>query len=84
MTAEEFLTTNDLNPSRKTYTRGDVIAFAEEYYTHKMRDPMFYPKRCTMPNVINLNCVHPFKNVYQSETECYCELCGHDFTEDLM
>lgn len=28
-----------------------------------------------------LVCVHPYKDVYQSETECYCEKCGKDLTE---
>lgn len=31
--------------------------------------------------VIKSVCVHPYEKVYQSETECYCEICGHDFTE---
>ena len=29
-------------------------------------------------------CVHPYEKVYQSETECYCEICGHDFTEQTV
>jgi len=28
-----------------------------------------------------LACVHPYGEVYQSETECYCEKCGKDLTE---
>jgi hypothetical protein len=28
-----------------------------------------------------LACVHPYGDVYQSETECYCEKCGKDLTE---
>ncbi len=28
-----------------------------------------------------LACVHPYVDVYQSETECYCEKCGKDLTE---
>lgn len=28
-----------------------------------------------------LVCVHPYENVYQSETECYCEKCGEDLTQ---
>lgn len=23
-------------------------------------------------------CVHPYENVYQSDTECYCEICKTD------
>jgi len=28
-----------------------------------------------------LVCVHPYSDVYQSDTECYCEKCGKDLTE---
>jgi hypothetical protein len=28
-----------------------------------------------------LVCVHPYSEVYQSETECYCEKCGKDLIE---
>uniref|UniRef100_UPI004048916E hypothetical protein n=1 Tax=Roseivirga sp. TaxID=1964215 RepID=UPI004048916E len=28
-----------------------------------------------------LACVHPYDEVYQSETECYCEKCGKDLTK---
>jgi hypothetical protein len=28
-----------------------------------------------------LVCVHPYSDVYQSETECYCKKCGKDLTE---
>jgi len=28
-----------------------------------------------------LVCVHPYEEVYQSESECYCEKCGKDLTE---
>lgn len=28
-----------------------------------------------------LVCVHPYKDIYQSETECYCEKCGEDLTQ---
>jgi hypothetical protein len=28
-----------------------------------------------------LACAHPYQDVYQSETECYCEKCGKDLTE---
>lgn len=28
------------------------------------------------------NCEHPYFSVYQSDTECYCELCGKDLTLD--
>lgn len=28
-----------------------------------------------------LVCVHPYNDVYQSDTECYCEKCGKDLTE---
>jgi hypothetical protein len=28
-----------------------------------------------------LVCVHPYSEVYQSETECYCDKCGKDLTE---
>ncbi len=34
--------------------------------------------------VIKPVCVHPYEKVYQSETECYCEICGHDFTEQTV
>ena len=34
--------------------------------------------------VIKSVCVHPYEKVYQSETECYCEICGHDFTEQTV
>ena len=27
-----------------------------------------------------LVCVHPYNDVYQSDTECYCEKCGKDLT----
>jgi hypothetical protein len=30
-----------------------------------------------------LACVHPYGEVYQSETECYCEKCGKDLTESI-
>lgn len=36
------------------------------------------------PCVIKSVCVHPYEKVYQSETECYCEICGHDFTEQTV
>jgi hypothetical protein len=29
-----------------------------------------------------LPCEHPYSEVYQSETECYCEKCGKDLTEE--
>ena len=28
-----------------------------------------------------LACVHPYGEVYQSDTECYCERCGKDLTK---
>jgi hypothetical protein len=28
-----------------------------------------------------LVCFHPYSDVYQSETECYCEKCGKDLTQ---
>lgn len=34
--------------------------------------------------VIKSDCIHPYEKVYQSETECYCEICGHDFTEQTV
>jgi hypothetical protein len=41
-------------------------------------------KKLTIPAVIKSVCVHPYEKVYQSETECYCEICGHDFTEQTV
>ena len=42
-------------------------------------------KNCSIPYVVGrseqLACVHPYGEVYQSETECYCEKCGKDLTE---
>ena len=37
-----------------------------------------------IPDVIKSVCVHPYEKVYQSDTECYCEICGHDFTEQTV
>jgi hypothetical protein len=40
----------------------------------------------SQPHVVGrseqLVCVHPYSEVYQSETECYCEKCGKDLTEE--
>ena len=42
-------------------------------------------KNCSIPAVVGrseqLVCVHPYNEVYQSETECYCEKCGKDLTQ---
>jgi len=40
----------------------------------------------SIPDVVvkrkKLVCFHPYKDVYQSATECYCEKCGKDLTRE--
>ena len=49
-----------------------------DFYYEKMMQAL------NIPCVIKSVCVHPYEKVYQSETECYCEICGHDFTEQTV
>lgn len=40
-------------------------------------------KNCSLQSVSNNEvaiCEHPYFSVYQSDTECYCEICGNDLT----
>lgn len=63
------------NQYRDTYViRGENLPFMAERLV----------KLFAIPDVIKSVCVHPYEKVYQSDTECYCEICGHDFTEQTV
>ncbi len=56
------------------FNKTAMLDFAEMYHNQALR----------IHDVIKSVCVHPYEKVYQSETECYCEICGHDFTEQTV
>lgn len=69
---EEWWTQKELPESGFNNTA--MLDFAEMYHNQALR----------IHDVIKSVCVHPYEKVYQSETECYCEICGHDFTEQTV
>ncbi len=77
MNAKEYLESKGVFglDTKKRYN--EVIGWMEGYAQEIV-------KNCNIPHVSNSVCVHPYEKVYQSETECYCEICGHDFTEQTV
>jgi hypothetical protein len=61
------------------------IEILPDSYKDLLNDTIKAVKNCSIPAVVGrseqLVCVHPYEEVYQSETECYCEKCGKDITE---
>jgi len=61
------------------------IEILPDSYKDLLNDTIKAVKNCSIPAVVGrseqLVCVHSYEEVYQSETECYCEKCGKDITE---
>lgn len=80
MTGHDYL----LKWIKETYPLMDSADYAELDYYDMQKFAVWLVKLLTIPHVIKSVCVHPYEKVYQSETECYCEICGHDFTEQTV
>lgn len=70
----------DLKAIRNYFGEHDNTLF--EHKSYAVVDRLV--KKLNIPDVIKSACVHPYEKVYQSETECYCEICGHDFTKQTV
>lgn len=69
----------DYNKKMK-YSSGDVMRMMEAYKEHCTKAENL-PISDVVGRSEQLVCVHPYSDIYQSDTECYCEKCGKDLTE---
>ena len=77
---KEFIKYKESKGEKAIYRVNDTRGYT--YYSDDY--VMWLEQQLRIHDVSGSVCVHPYEKVYQSETECYCEICGHDFTEQTV